>query len=141
MEVRLLKETEWPLVLRLLAQGGPYVPSDSAAGEAAPLVREKQDWGLWLEAELVGWCQLAGRPPALWVARVIIAPAYRGQGCAALLLREVLTTLRRHRRYREVKAAVHPDNLAAIRLFRCLGFEASPYEAAIGEVIFRLTLA
>lgn len=140
MEVRLLKASDRPLLAKLVVGGGPYVSFEDSEEGALFLGQESQDWGLWVGGELVGWCRLTGRAPLVWVSRVVIAPAYRGQGYGYTLLREVLTKLRRYRRYREVKAAVHPDNLPAKRLFSRLGFEALPYEALVGEIVFRLAL-
>lgn len=101
---------------------------------------EGEDWGLWLDERLIGWCRVVGRSPVLWVSRVLIDADYVGLGYGSVLLERVLGEVRRLRRWREVRAAVHPENVRALRFFEGLGFEALSYEASVGEVILRKSL-
>ncbi len=99
-----------------------------------------EDWGLWLGAELLGWCRIVGRPPILWVSRILIDTPYRGLGYGRLLLGRVLSEVGRTRRWREVRAAVHPENERAVQFFTSQGFEPLPYAQEVGEVILRKRL-
>ncbi len=99
-----------------------------------------EDWGLWLGAELLGWCRIVGRPPILWVSRILIDTPYRGLGYGRLLLGRVLSEVGRTRRWREVRAAVHPENERAVQFFTSQGFETLPYAQEVGEVILRKRL-
>jgi GNAT superfamily N-acetyltransferase len=78
---------------------------------------------------------MVGRPPILWVSRILIDEPYVGLGYGKFLLGRVLEEVRRSRRWREVRAAVHPENGRALRFFMGLGFEALPYAEQVGEVI------
>jgi GNAT superfamily N-acetyltransferase len=98
-------------------------------------VREGENWGLWLEGRLIGWCLMVGRPPSMWVSRILIDEPYVGLGYGKFLLRRVLEEVGRSWRWREVRAAVHPENGRALRFFMGLGFEALPYAEQVGEVI------
>jgi GNAT superfamily N-acetyltransferase len=98
-------------------------------------VAEGESWGLWLEGRLIGWCRMVGRPPILWVSRILIDEPYVGLGYGKLLLGRVLEEVGRSWRWREVRAAVHPENGRALRFFMGLGFEALPYAEQVGEVI------
>ena len=99
-----------------------------------------EDWGLWLDRQLIGWCRLVGRPPVLWISRILIDADYMGLGYGKVLLEKVLEEIRRLRRWREVRAAVHPDNIRALRLFERAGFEALTYDPSVGEIVLQKTL-
>jgi len=99
-----------------------------------------EDWGLWVGTTLVGWCRIAGRPPVLWVSRILIDAPYRGLGYGRMLLEKVLSEVSRTRRWQEVRAAVHPKNERALQFFMSRGFEPLPYVQEVGEVILRKKL-
>jgi len=99
-----------------------------------------EDWGLWLDRQLIGWCRLVGRPPVLWISRILIDADYMGLGYGKVLLEKVLEEIRRLRRWREVRAAVHPDNIRALRLFERAGFEALTYDPSVGAIVLQKTL-
>jgi ribosomal-protein-alanine N-acetyltransferase len=56
------------------------------------------------------------------VDSIAVTPAQRGQGVAVTLLKRVIGFLRR-RGFRTVSLNVRPENTAAIRLYRKLGFQ------------------
>ena len=126
-------ELELLEALKLAPKAKTFLPEDYWEGEG-------DDWGLWLGEQLIGWCRLVGRPPVLWISRILIDADYMGLGYGRVLLEKVLEEIRRLRRWREVRAAVHPDNVRALRLFEGLGFEALSYEEAVGEIILRRSL-
>lgn len=131
---RRLRPNELELLnaLKLTSEASAFLPEDRKG--------EGDDWGLWLDERLIGWCRLVGRPPVLWVSRILIDADYMGLGYGKVLLQKVLEEIRRLRRWREVRAAVHPDNVRALRLFEGLGFEALSYEEAVGEIILKRSL-
>jgi len=99
-----------------------------------------EDWGLWLDGELLGWCRIVGRPPILWVSRILIDAPYREVGYGRMLLGEILSEVGRTRRWQEVRAAVHPKNERALQFFIKQGFEPLPYAQEVGEVILKKKL-
>jgi len=134
VEVRRLRANELELLssLRLTPEASSFFPEDWKG--------EGDDWGLWRDGRLIGWCRLVGRPPILWVSRILIDAEYIGLGYGKALLERVLGEARRLRRWREVRAAVHPDNIRALRLFEGSGFEALSYEESVGEIVLRKSL-
>jgi len=134
LQVRRLGANELELLsaLRLAPEARSFFPDDWSG--------EGEDWGLWLDGRLIGWCRLVGRPPILWISRILIDADYVGLGYGKVLLERVLGEVRRLRRWREVRAAVHPDNVRALRLFEGSGFEMLSYEESVGEIVLRKSL-
>ncbi len=139
LSIRPLRPEEWPLVaqLRISETAQAYLSSDWLNEALAP---HMQDWGTWIEDQLIGWCRLVGHPPTLWVGRILIDAPYSGLGYGTTLLRTVIGATRRYRRYEELRAAIHPENVIAMRFFQKMGFERLPYEEVVGEVVMRLLL-
>lgn len=120
--VRVLTPEEYALVegLKLSEEQEKFLPS-RLAGE-----RLFQVWGLWKGGRLIGFIEVVGSPPLLWIARMGIDAEYQGAGYGAYLLQAVLERLRLRARITEVRAAVHPENLPAQHTFEKAGFTSLP---------------
>ncbi|MDW8415991.1 MAG: GNAT family N-acetyltransferase [Bacteroidia bacterium] len=99
-----------------------------------------QIWGLWSGETLVGFLEVVGQPPLLWIARIGIDQRYQSLGYGGYLLSEVIDRLRRRARIRELRAAVHVQNLPAQHLFAKAGFMQLPFIEGEEELVFALSL-
>ncbi|MCS7189091.1 MAG: GNAT family N-acetyltransferase [Bacteroidia bacterium] len=99
-----------------------------------------QRWGLWKDERLVGFVEVVGRPPLLWISRLGVHKTFQGQGYGQQVLEKLIGQLRRNRRIAELRAAVHAENLPARRLFEKLGFSQLSQEAVDNELIYALSL-
>ncbi|MCX7651859.1 MAG: GNAT family N-acetyltransferase [Bacteroidia bacterium] len=99
-----------------------------------------QIWGLWSGETLVGFLEVVGQPPLLWIARIGIDQRYQSLGYGGYLLSEVVDRLRRRARIRELRAAVHVQNLPAQHLFAKAGFMQLPFIEGEEELVFALSL-
>lgn len=82
--------------------------------------------GLWVNP---GMHPILERPEAVIVA-VAVHPHVRRQGIAQALLEHLRSELAQHR-LESVRLFVHPDNLAARRLYERLGFQVSTLELTL----------
>lgn len=99
-----------------------------------------QSWGLWQGDSLIGFIEVAGAPPRLWISRIWVDAAYQSLGYGRAGLLALIRELRRSARIAELRAAVHADNLPAQRLFERAGFERLPETESLGEFIYSLFL-
>ncbi len=112
-----------------------YAPAPELASDI-PL----QSWGLWQGDILIGFIEVAGAPPRLWISRIWVDAAYQSLGYGRAGLLALIRELRRSARIAELRAAVHVDNLPAQRLFERAGFEKLPEADSLGEIIYSLAL-
>ncbi|MCX7606884.1 MAG: GNAT family N-acetyltransferase [Bacteroidia bacterium] len=131
--VRPLKGTELHLValLRLSREQERFLPEEFPVSTV-----KSQQWGLWLLQRLVGIVEIVGEPPVLWISRIGIDVDYQGLGYGQAGLEALLRVLGRSLRVREVRAAVHRENLPARRLFEKVGFRAVGEPDEMGEVVY-----
>lgn len=134
--VRLLTPSEYPLIETLQLKAGQERFLPETMSEREPV----QVWGLWKGRLLIGFVEVVGAPPVLWIARIGVDANFQGVGYGRKGMEEVVRSLRRRARIRELRAAVHQENLPAQRLFAEAGFqplgEADPW----GEIIYRFSL-
>lgn len=136
LQVRLLSPAEVVTIERLplTDEQERFLP------EKVLLVDKAQLWGLYRAQELIGFAEVVGEPPLLWIARIGVAAPHQGMGYGAYLLREVIAHLRRRARVSELRAAIHVENLPARRLFSSVGFIPLMGEAQVGEeIIYRFS--
>jgi RimJ/RimL family protein N-acetyltransferase len=62
-----------------------------------------------------------------WIGRVVVAPALRGQGVGAYLIRLMVSQAREQYQARTVRLGCFADNIPGLRLYTALGFR--PYDA------------
>jgi ribosomal-protein-alanine N-acetyltransferase len=74
------------------------------------------------DRRVVGYALAFHSPTRAEIHSIAVAPAARGRGVAAALLRRAIALLRR-RGFETVSLNVRLENKAAIRLYRRLGFE------------------
>ncbi|MCX8112570.1 MAG: GNAT family N-acetyltransferase [Bacteroidia bacterium] len=133
--VRPLERHEYPLIekVSLAPEQTLFLP------ERLVETKRAQVWGLWKGERLIGFVEVVGTPPLLWIARVGVDIAYQGLGYGVFLLRSVIERLRLRTRITEIRAAIHPDNQGAQHVFVKVGFQPMP-SAGDPEVVFRLSL-
>lgn len=91
-----------------------------------------ESWGLFLREALIGFGQVVPKPLLrVHLARLIVAPNSRGRGVGRELT-EHLLTIAYAKSPASVSLNVFPDNFAAVRLYRDLGF--CPGERPPGEL-------
>ena len=73
------------------------------------------------EGRVVGYCVSRNERSKAHLISLAVLPAYRGAGIASLLVRELLTSLRKCD-VNEVRLEVRIDNDPAIQLYQRLGF-------------------
>ncbi len=78
--------------------------------------------GLEVEGRLVGAVVATHDSRKGWINRLVIAPAYRRRGYAAILVAEAERVLREQGMH-VIAALVESDNAASFALFRKLGYE------------------
>ncbi len=74
---------------------------------------------------LIGVCEIIRSyqvPSTAFIHSFYVDPEFRNKGVSKILLREVMSELRRDS-FKEVQLTVDPDNIAAIRLYRSFGFK------------------
>lgn len=59
---------------------------------------------------------------AVGVVSIAVAPGHRGRGLGSAILRAMLSEMGRDRTIQTLKATVHPDNVASLRVFERAGF-------------------
>jgi RimJ/RimL family protein N-acetyltransferase len=64
----------------------------------------------------------------LWLGHIIVRPDQRGRGMGSILLRALLVEVFERRNATRVALIVFPDNLAALRCYRRVGFSLSGEE-------------
>jgi len=77
-------------------------------------------------AEPLGYLELnpmPGETGHLWLGHCLIRPDCRGRGLGRLMVKLILEEAFGQRRAGRVSLVVFPDNLAAIRCYRAIGFE------------------
>lgn len=99
-----------------------------------------QSWGIWQGDTLLGFIEVAGTPPRLWISRIWVDANYQSLGYGRAGLLALIRELRRSARIAELRAAVHPENFPAQRLFERTGFEKLPAADPLGEIIYTLSL-
>ncbi|MEN3041009.1 MAG: GNAT family N-acetyltransferase [Bacteroidia bacterium] len=136
LTVRPLREQELDLLTQIEIEGGQrdYLP------DYLTNTPTSQVWGLWAGEILVGFLEIVGQPPLLWIARIGIDQRYQSLGYGAYLLSTVIERLRRRARVRELRAAVHIQNLPAQHLFMKAGFTPLPPIEGEEEAVFTLSL-
>lgn len=134
--VRRLRPDEEILIqqVRIAPNQAAFLPSEAAREVAL------QRWGIWQHEELIGFIEVAGTPPVLWVSRIAVRWDKQGLGYGRAALEALIGQLRRSYRVQEVRAAVHPENLSAQRLFLNMGFQRLEESRVIGELLFSLRL-
>ncbi|GIV23069.1 MAG: GNAT family N-acetyltransferase [Bacteroidia bacterium] len=132
---RLLPSEEYLIEqLRVAPAQAEFFPGEAARG--VPLQR----WGIWQQEELIGFIEVAGTPPVLWISRIGVRWDKQELGYGRAALEALIAQLSRSYRVQEVRAAVHPENLPAQRLFLRVGFQRLEGSQAIGELLFSLRL-
>jgi ribosomal protein S18 acetylase RimI-like enzyme len=71
------------------------------------------------------------------LARIIVAPARRGQGLGRVLCRRLMERAALLHQPRFLTLKVYPDNTAAVKLYRSLGFAECPGEPGSGSVLMK----
>lgn len=99
-----------------------------------------QSWGIWQGNTLLGFIEVAGTPPRLWISRIWVDAHYQSLGYGRAGLLALIRELRRSARLTELRAAVHTENFPAQRLFERAGFEKLPTNDPLGEIIYSLSL-
>ena len=74
--------------------------------------------------DLVAFGQILPRDPNVHLARIIVAPHARGQGVGRVLCRELMRTAQALHHPKAFTLNVYVNNVAALALYRSLGFEA-----------------
>ncbi len=87
-------------------------------------------YGLVQDKNLLGFGQILARPggASFHLARIIIAPRYRGQGLGAHLCRQLMNVARQEHTVKSFTLNVHPHNQTAINLYRSLGFRLAAHQ-------------
>lgn len=131
--VRVLLPEEESLILTLQrdAESRRFLPEPNFS------VQKVQRWGIWHKGTFIGWVEILGRPPLLWISRIEIDVRYRYQGWGSMALRHILDGCSRSARIKEVRAAVHQENLPALRFFEKMGFEPIGEADFTGEIVLR----
>lgn len=132
---RLLPSEEYLIEqLRVAPAQAEFFPGEATQGVSL------QRWGIWQQEELIGFIEVAGTPPVLWISRIGVRQDKQGLGYGGAALEALIAQLRRSYRVQEVRAAVHPENLPAQRLFQRAGFHCLADSQAVGELLFSLRL-
>lgn len=135
--VRVLSPEEEPIIATLHrdADSRRFLPEIDLSAQKA------QRWGIWHKGVFIGWVEILGSPPLLWIARIEIDARYRQQGWGSMALQHILERCARSARIKEVRAAVHQDNLPALRFFEKMGFEPISEADFTGEIVLRYSFS
>jgi [ribosomal protein S18]-alanine N-acetyltransferase len=124
-----------------LRWAGPLVPFPFTAAELPRLLAVSGGQSYCLAegtASPVGFGQhRVRRPGAVHLARIIVAPAARGQGLGRLLCQLVIARAIEATSATEVTLFVFRDNIAALSLYSSLGFSAVEAESTQDGLFMR----
>ena len=105
----------------------PFTPE--AAHERATYDGEDLYFGLFEAGTMLGYAMLRGWDEGYEIPSlgIVIHPDAKGQGLGRRMM-EFLRTAASRRGARTIRLRVYPDNLAAVNLYRSLGYQLSPEE-------------
>ncbi|MCS6790627.1 MAG: GNAT family N-acetyltransferase [Bacteroidia bacterium] len=137
LTIRPLLPEEEPIIATLQrdAESRRFLPEPDFS------VQKAQRWGIWYKGTFIGWVEILGTPPLLWIARIEIDARYRYQGWGSIALKHILEYFGRRARIHEVRAAVHQENIPALRFFEKMGFEPISEADFTGEFVLRYSFS
>lgn len=100
--------------------------------------RRDRYWGIWTDAELIGFFMLRGFDEGYRVPSygVYIAQSYANKGLSKMALQYALAWCRLND-CEELRLSVHPDNLYARRVYEKAGFQFTGQLSKIGHSVYR----
>lgn len=144
MKLDLLQADTWQAVAALdLAPGQErFMPPVVWCIAEAFFEKSVQLYGVRVGEEWIGFVKIVpGEGGVQWIARLMVHAPYQGQGFGQAILREVIALARRSARLRQLRAAVHKENIPALHIFHKVGFQALPPVEGENEILHVLTLS
>lgn len=136
-----LKLAVHPTQQRFVADTQPIAAIALAKAYIRPLGMTWQPFAIYNGQQMIGFIELAlktGRFADCWIFHFFIDQHSQGRGYGKTAMQAVITmTKEKYRECRGLCLVVHPENLAAQRLYQQIGFIATG-EERWGEPVYRL---
>lgn len=132
-----------PAQLRFVADFSPPAAIALAKAYIRPSSLPVAPYGIYVDDTMIGYFNLVyahGSADTYWIYHFFVDHRYQGHGYGTRALQAIIALLRReHPCCRSVSLTVHPDNVAAQRLYTRAGFVPTG-ESQDGEPLYRLRL-
>jgi diamine N-acetyltransferase len=102
-------------------------------------------YAIYADDQLVGFIELACKPESetqYWIYHFFIDQSQQGQGYGKQALNVFIQLVQEnYPRCRELRLSVHPDNIAAVRVYGRRGFQPTGEAFDNGELVYALRMA
>jgi diamine N-acetyltransferase len=134
-----------PEQLRFVAEYSPIAAIALAKAFIRPHDMIWIPYAIYADEQLVGFIELACKPESenrYWLYHFFIDRSQQGKGYGKQALNAFIQMVREtYARCRELRLSVHPDNVAAVRLYSHLGFQPTGEAFDNGELVYALHIS